>query len=380
MTTYLLYDDSVHSAELRHEVGEAVMDPIGFIDHDGTRIVVGSVLEQSIFEKREDVVDEFWNTEGLGYHELVKDVSHPVHLIGPELVLRAVRRAGVTSVVVPATFHVLIADYLREAGIDVRVDTAGWEQRRRRKTPWELEGIERAQRAAETAMLTAARMLRDAERTSDGSLRFEGEILTAELIRAAMQQELLSQGAESEEIIVHSGDACLSGHDLGRGPILPDQSCIIDCFPRDRRTGVYTDMTRTFVPGEPTEELARLHRYCLEALRIAKGAIAPGSDGAHAAVVEYFHGHGFPTRDHHEGDEPLVEGFWHSLGHGVGLQVHEKPNVGRRPDRLIAGDVVALEPGLYFRGVGGVRLEDTVLVTDSGAESFTDPYPYDLTP
>jgi Xaa-Pro aminopeptidase len=350
------------------------------MEHDGIRIVVASVLEESIFGKREDVVDEFWNIHELGYEDLIREKSLPVHLIGPELVLRAVNRAGVTSVIVPATFQVLLADYLRGAGIEVEVDTVAWEQRRRRKSPWELEGIERAQRAVETAMLTAARMLRDGERTSDGRLRFEGEILTAELIRTAMQAELVSQGAESEEIIVHSGDACLNGHDLGSGPILPDQSCIIDCFPRDRRTGVYTDMTRTFVPGDPSDELVALHSHCLAALRIAKQSIAPGNDGAHASVAQYFHEHGFPTSDHHSGKEPLIEGFWHSLGHGVGLQVHEKPNIGRRPDPLIAGDVIALEPGLYFGGVGGVRLEDTVLVTDSGAEHFTDPYPYDLTP
>jgi Xaa-Pro aminopeptidase len=380
MTTFLLYDDSLRSPELRHEVGEAIMDPIGFMDHDGVRIVIGSVLEESIFDKREDVVDEFWNTHQLGYEDLIKDESLLVHLIGPELVLRAVKRAGATSVIVPSTFQVLVADYLRDAGIEVRVDTGAWEQRRRRKSPWELEGIERAQRAAETAMLTAARMLRDAERTSDGRLRFEGEILSAELIRTAMQGELVSQGGESEEIIVHSGDACLNGHDLGSGPILPDQSCIIDCFPRDRRTGVYTDMTRTFVPGDPSDELVDLHSHCLAALRLAKQSISPGNDGAHAAVAQYFEDHGFPTSEHHSGEEPLIEGFWHSLGHGVGLQVHEKPNVGRRPDHLVAGDVVALEPGLYFREVGGVRLEDTILVTESGAEHFTDPYPYDLTP
>lgn len=380
MTTFLLYDDSVRSPELRHEVGESIMDPIGFMEHDGVRIVVASVLEESIFGKREDVVDEFWNIHDLGYEDLIREKSLPVHLIGPELILRAVKRAGVTSVIVPATFQVLLADYLRGAGIEVEVDTVAWEQRRRRKSPWELEGIERAQRAVETAMLTAARMLRDGERTSDGRLRFEGEILTAELIRTAMQAELVSQGTESEEIIVHSGDACLNGHDLGSGPILPDQSCIIDCFPRDRRTGVYTDMTRTFVPGDPSDELVALHSHCLAALRIAKQSIAPGNDGAHAAVAQYFHEHGFPTSDHHSGKETLIEGFWHSLGHGVGLQVHEKPNLGRRPDPLVAGDVIALEPGLYFGGVGGVRLEDTVLVTDSGPEHFTDPYPYDLTP
>lgn len=380
MTTYLLHDDTIRSPELRHEIGEEIMDAITFMDLDGRRIVVGSFLERSIFEAREDVVDEFWDMHGLGVDDLLRDERFPEHLIDAELVLRALAKAGTDKIAVPPSFRLQVADYLRDRGVDVVVDHEAWALRRRRKTPWELEGIERAQRAADTAMLTAARMLRDAEVTTDGQLRFEGEILTAELIRAAMQAELTSQGAESEEILVHSGDACLDGHDPGRGPILPNQSCIIDCFPRDRRTGAYTDMTRTFVPGEPSAELIDLHRHCLRAMEIARNGVKPGLDRAHANVVEYFHSEGLPTKEHHEGDDPLLEGFCHSLGHGVGLEVHEKPWVGRRPDAFMAGDVVALEPGLYFEGVGGVRLEDTVLVTDDGPHHFTEPFPYDLQP
>ena len=121
----------------------------------------------------------------------------------------------------PAGFRLATGDYLRDKGIELVVDTEAWKMRRRRKAPWEIEGIERAQRACDTAMLTAARMLRDSEPTADGGLRFEGEILTADWIREVMSSDLVAQGAESEEILVHSGDACLSGHDPGIGPILP---------------------------------------------------------------------------------------------------------------------------------------------------------------
>ncbi|MEA2447947.1 MAG: Xaa-Pro aminopeptidase, partial [Actinomycetota bacterium] len=259
-------------------------------------------------------------------------------------------------------------------------DPQVWMQRRRRKTPWELEGIERAQRAAETAMLTAARILREAERTNDGFLRFEGEPVTAELIRTAMTSELLSQGAESEDILVQCGDVALTGHDLGMGPILPDSSVVIDCFPRDRRTGVYSDMTRTFVAGDASDELKNLHAHCRRALEIAYESIKPGASDAFEKVAGYFASQGFPTQLTHTGPSDLSEGFMHSLGHGVGLAVHERPWMGRRSDAFLEGDVVAVEPGLYFAGIGGVRLEDTVMVTDTGVEFFTDPYPYDLSP
>ena len=380
MSTFLLYDDALRSHELRHEIGEPISDPLTFIEHEGRRVVVGSVLEEPVLAAREDVVDEFWLVNDLGIDDLVADRSFPEEHLGSEMVARALAKLGVKKVVVPPSFRVGVADYLRDKGIQVTVDRAAWVERRRTKTPGELEGIERAQRAAETAMLAAARMLREAEPTSGGELRFEGEILTAEWIREAMSQELLSQGAESEEILVQSGDACLQLHEIGRGPILPDASCIIDCFPRDRRSGAYTDMTRTLVPGEPSDELVKIHEHCCRALEIAYESLKPGRADAYEKVVEYFHDNGFPTYPHHSGPGPLREGFFHSLGHGVGLQVHEKPSLGRRSDEVKPGDVVAVEPGLYFPKIGGVRLEDTVLITDSGCEPFSDPYPYDLTP
>lgn len=380
MTTYLLHDVPLTSAELRHEIGEPIMDRITFLEHDDRRIVVGTPLEEAIFERREDVVDEFWNMDELGAQDLIRDASFPQHLLDAEIVARALQRLGVREVSVPPTFQLMLADFLRDREVAVTVDADAWAQRRRRKTPWELEGVERAQRAADTAMLTAARVLREAEPTREGLLRFEGEILTAELVRVAMEAELLSQGAESQDILVQSGDACLRGHDLGSGPILPDTSCIIDCFPRDRRTGVYSDMTRTFVPGEPSAELQKLHDDCCAALEIAFGSIKPGSTDAFEKVASYFESRGHPTQLSHAGPEGLRRGFSHSLGHGVGLEVHERPRLSRRPDALQTGDVVAVEPGLYFEGVGGVRLEDTVLVTDDGVEHLTDPYPYDLRP
>ena len=380
MDTYLLYDDSVRSPEMHHEIAQNIGDPVIFVESDGHRLVVGSTLEESAFRERDDVVDEFWTYDQLGVFELVRDASYDRGLLGGEMVLRALRKLGTSSVIVPPTFRLQVADQLRAAGIEVTVDTNAWEDRRRRKSPWELEGIERAQRATETAMLSAARMLREAEPTSDGKLRFEGEILTAEWIREAMVSDLLSQGAESEEILIQSGDACLDGHGLGLGPILPNQSCIIDCFPRDRRSGAFTDMTRTFVPGEPSAELKKIFADVRTAMDIALEALQPGRSDAFQKVSDFFHEKGYPTRLHSGDEAGPREGFMYALGHGVGLEVHESPSMGLRSDPLVERDVVAVEPGLYFEGVGGVRLEDTVLITEDGPVHFTDPVPYDLQP
>lgn len=378
VTTYLLYDDAGRSPEMRHELGGAIGDDVLFFEHDGRKIVVGSVLEAAIFEGRDDL--EFWPGSDFGSRELVADKLFPEGLIYSEIARRALDKLGSQAVIVPATFRLLAADYLRGHEVDVIVDQVAWQMRRRAKAANELEGITRAQFAAESAMRVAARMLRESTPEGGGLLLFEGATLTAELIRAAMVDELLRCGAESEDIMVHSGDACLRGHDPGSGPILRDQSCIIDCFPRDRKSGCYSDITRTFVPGTPSPELVTLHGHCRRALEIAFGSVKVGTAEAHARVAEYFHLNGYPTGDHHDGVEPLTEGFFHGLGHGVGLQVHEKPWIGRRADAFVAGDVIALEPGLYFAGVGGVRLEDTVVVTDDGVRHFDEPLSYGLTP
>ncbi|HEY7876087.1 MAG TPA: M24 family metallopeptidase [Actinomycetota bacterium] len=380
MTTFLLYDDAVRSPEMRHEIGELVMDPLTFVEVEGRRIVIASNLEVSVLERREDVIDDVWNIHDLGVEELVTDSSFPHALVGPEVVRRALDKLGVSAVCVPPTFRIQVADYLRDKGVEVTVDADAWAARRRQKTPAELEGTERAQRAADTAVLAAVRMIREAEPMSGNRLRFEGEVLTCEWIREVMTAELRTQGAASDDIIVQTGDDCMKGHDVGLGPVLPDQSLIIDCFPQDRRSGAFSDMTRTFVPGTPSKELQKLHADCKAALDIAFDALRPGRADAYRAVAEHFHSQGYPTQLRHDGAGPLVEGFSHSLGHGVGLEVHERPWIGRRADELVEGDVIAVEPGLYFRGIGGVRLEDTVVVTSSGVEHFTDPFPYDLQP
>ena len=168
---------------------------------------------------------------------------------------------------------------------------------------------------------------------------------------------------------------------MGSGPIAPSEAVVFDLFPRDRETGVYSDMTRTYVVGEVPEEIARYHALCREALRMSTEATKPGVNGRELMrmVCDLFAGEGFPTPLTKEPGEVLDSGFFHGLGHGVGLEVHEKPNLSRSGDDLIPGDVITLEPGLYRAGFGGVRLEDILLVTDDGVEVVTQ-YPYELAP
>ena len=169
---------------------------------------------------------------------------------------------------------------------------------------------------------------------------------------------------------------------MGSGPIPPHTPLVVDIFPRDNASAVYTDMTRTFVVGDVPGDVREWHRLCKEALDKAIAEIRAGVDARAVfdLTCDIFEAAGEPTLRTKEAGQTLSDGFFHGLGHGVGLEVHEAPGMGRLSrTKLVAGDVVTVEPGLYRAGYGGVRLEDIVLVTENGAEVLTD-YPYDLEP
>ena len=229
--------------------------------------------------------------------------------------------------------------------------------------------------------MTAARdLLRSAER-QNGTLMLEGEPLTCERIKVAVEQAFTANGAFADEFIVSHGPQTAVGHDMGSGPIAAGEPVCLDLFPRDRESGCFTDMTRVFVVGDPSDELIEYHRLCREALERSVEAVKPGVAGSelHRISCAVFEEHGYPTLLSKQPGEVLKDGFYHSLGHGVGLEVHEEPSLGRAPGELVAGDVIAVEPGLYRHGYGGCRLEDLVHVTEDGGKTLTD-FPYDLRP
>ena len=378
MSDVLIYADSIRSAEMRHEVPLGVPDPFLYAERDGKRSVVASSFELGrINAVAPDI--EALPFEEFGLDELYAQ-GLPREQIELEVVLRAVRRFGIDEAVVPGTFPLEVADELRESGISVRADREHFVQRRRVKNDAELAGIRRAQRAAEAGMDAARELLRSAER-QNGSLLVDGEQLTCERIKLAVEQAFMANGTFADEFIVSHGPQTAVGHDMGSGPIAPDEPVCLDLFPRDRESGCFADMTRVFVVGTPSDELREWHRLCKEALERSVAAVKPGVPGSelHRISCEIFEQHGYPTLRSKEPGEVLQDGFYHSLGHGVGLEVHEEPSLGRAPGELVAGDVIAVEPGLYRHGYGGCRLEDLVLVTENGPEVLTD-YPYDLEP
>ena len=379
MPDVLIAADSLRSPEMRHEVPVSIPDPFFYFEREGRRIAVVGSFEVPRVEEL-GLGHEVYAPERFGLDELVKS-GLEYWEIGREICLRACREFGLESAVVPHTFPLELGDFLRENGVDVRVDREFFADRRRVKNASELAGIRRAQRACEAAMDVARDLLRRSE-ASNGTLVLDGEPLTCERVKARVEQVFSEHGVAAEESIVSHGAQTAIGHDMGSGPIAPGEPIVLDLFPRDRETGCYADMTRTFVVGTPPDELVEYHRAVKEVLDRSLEAIEPGKDGSelNRLASEQFESKGYRTLLSKEPGEVLLEGFFHSLGHGVGLEVHELPVLGRiAGQELVAGDVVTVEPGLYRQGFGGCRLEDLVLVTEKGAENLTQ-YPYDLTP
>jgi Xaa-Pro aminopeptidase len=378
LSDVLIYADTGRSPELRHEVPIGIPDPFLYVERNGSRHVVLTSFELDRIRAipggpEPHAYEEF------GFDELIAQ-GLPRDEVLLAVAVNACKELGVSDAVTPPTFPLDYADRLRAEGIELRVDRELFSQRRRVKNAVELEGMRRAQRAAEAGMDAARELLRGAS-PSGTALSVDGEPLTSERIKRAIAGVFTERGMVAEDFIVSHGPQTAVGHDMGSGVIVPGEPIVIDLWPKDVETACYADMTRTYVVGEPPEEIVEYHRLCKEALDRSLEATRAGVAGSQVfqLVCDIFHAAGQPTQLSKGPGEVLQDGFYHGLGHGVGLEVHEPPWLSRAPGQLAAGDVVTLEPGLYRHGFGGVRLEDLVLVTDEGAENLTS-YPYDLAP
>lgn len=281
-----------------------------------------------------------------------------------------------STVAVPVEFPVGTADALREQDVTVVPDYDNvLSGLRAVKTDTEIEHIRETQKANEKAVAVAEDLLAAAS-VQDGRLYYDGEVLTSERVRKHIEIALLEEGCGLDNCIVACGADSARAHENGSGPLEPGKPITVDIFPMNKRTRYNGDVTRTFVKGEPTERIQEWYELTYEAYQAALDTIEAGVTGetVHDAVCDVYEREGYPTL---RTDESTEDGFFHSTGHGVGLDVHEKPNLGLGGKELQAGNVVTVEPGLYEQGTGGVRIEDLVVVTEDGYENLTD-YPTEL--
>jgi Xaa-Pro aminopeptidase len=300
-------------------------------------------------------------------------VDHGEYASWPRLAARMLREKGHADARVSPRLQAAYLEELRSAGVAVEIDYQLFEAERRHKSPEEAGFIREAQRAAEAAVTEVVRQLAHAD-IKDGMLWSEGRPLTSERLYARAQLLLGEMGFSCPDMIVAGSPECAMPHFRGEGPIRANAPVIIDIFPSGRATHYHGDLTRTVVVGEIPDEIRRMHASALQALDAGIESIRAGvlSRDVHSAVCQVLvdRGYGTTTKGFEGPDGgPKMN---HSTGHGVGLDVHEAPSLrGPSDETLEPGDVVTVEPGLYLLGLGGVRIEDTGMVTAGGFENFT---------
>ena len=276
---------------------------------------------------------------------------------------RFVKGFGLREVLVGDRFPLGFAQALRSRGVKVSVTGASVFPERRRKDREQLRAISQMQSVAVRAMRAAAAIIGESRVGQRNRLYWRGRTLGSEELRAEIERVVFTQCAVAEGTIVSCGVASADPHEPGVGPLFAGQPIVVDIFPRSRASGYWGDLTRTMVKGKMNGKLramfSAVRRARAEAFRRMRHGVRIRS--VHRAAARALEAAGFATRM-----GPTAEGFIHNLGHGVGLEIHEPPVLGDVPGCLREGDVVTVEPGLYYRNVGGVRIEDVVVVTRDG--------------
>jgi len=357
---FLFVGDSICDADMYYLTHFLAGDRFAALAQEKTTLLVSS-MEIGRAEM-ESIANECLSTSQYKIREKLKRCEGPEEAYGRVLVefLRdhGIRRLGVPFRFPAGLYRQLILDF----EINVLESPASrWREVKRQE---ELDAIVCTQKACERAMRQAVNLIGHSEPRGELLYR-DGQPLTSEKVRSAIEVSLLEDGCEAMDTIVAGGPQAAAPHARGTGPLAANAPIVIDIFPRSKSRRYFADMTRTVLKGEAAPEVKEIY----EAVRLAQDeglrAIRAGIFGkeVHSRVSSVFLDLGYPER---EGC-----GFTHSTGHGVGLDVHEKPSLGEVGEALEVNHVVTVEPGLYYPDIGGVRLEDMVVVKKNGCENLT---------
>jgi Xaa-Pro aminopeptidase len=362
MSTRLIVADSEHDANMLYATRMFVPDPFIWFETRGKSFAVMSDLEIDRARREADVdrVLSFSRYQ----KQLKRDgVKRPGF---SDVLTRVLREFRVREVEVPMNFPIGLAKQLR--GIRVVVKPDPFFPEREIKTSAEISALQDAMRLAEEGMRAAVTVLRASRIGRDGFLCRLGRKLTSEQVQGVINATIAGLGGTAARTIVAGGNQGCDPHEIGHGPLRAHTTIILDIFPRDMRTGYWGDITRTVVRGRASDAVKKLYAVVGDAQKLAFQKLRDGANGqdVHAGIQELFVSKGYRTGV----IRGRMQGFFHGTGHGLGLEIHERPRVSTASEVLRAGQVITVEPGLYYTGVGGVRLEDAAVIQPNGARNL----------
>lgn len=370
----LFFGDSYRFPDIYHVTRFLAPDPLVVLERPGELILLTNSLEEGRARKQSRAT-KIENVDAYGSREL-RAAMNPITDGTATLIERFLAAHDARQVRVPQFFPLALADLLRAKGVELSI-AEDLEARRRTKRDDEVTALEATQRATEEAWQLGVDAIARSHARSDGTLELDGSPLTAERVRAIVEGALLERGCVAESTIIAPGTQAADPHMIGSGPLRAGEPVVMDIFPQHKETRYYADMTRTVSKGVPSAKLVEMYDIVKRAQDAGIKALRPGITGreVHELVEDVIFAAGYDTlRDgqKHHPEDPVTRGFIHGTGHGVGLEIHEAPSVGRGGTTpLMVGDVVTVEPGLYDPDVGGIRLEDMLVITAAGSRNLT---------
>ena len=285
-------------------------------------------------------------------------------------------RQAVTCITTDRSLPYIFAYHIQQRGISIQYDPQLGILERRQKDADEAAWLQESQRVTEQAMRMACELIANADVNDDGLLIHQNEVLTSERVRSAIDVFLLERDYFNPKSIVACGPTGADCHDYGAGPLSTEQPVIVDIFPRNRKTLYYGDCTRTVVHGQASDDLVRMHMAVCEANAAGCAAARPGVTGefVHKATIQVILENGYQTGLPSDDEPDSFCSMTHGTGHAVGLEVHEPPLLDFGGPELLLGDCLTIEPGLYCRALGGVRVEDMIILTEDGCRNLNTLY------
>ncbi|HAQ98160.1 MAG TPA: aminopeptidase P family protein [Verrucomicrobiales bacterium] len=362
----LIIADSDHNADMLYAAGMFAPDPFIYLRRKGREYLCMSDLE---FDraKKEAPHCEILSLSKIQSALQRQGVKHPGW---GEVAAWMLKKYRIKSIQVPEAFPLQMARRIGEYSPETVLNPSEVFPERLIKTPREIRYLQEALRMTEIGLQVAVRTLKQSKINQKKILTFQGKPLSSEKLRAVIHTAICQEGGLASNTIVAGGNQACDPHNRGSGILMAHQAIILDIFPRSESTGFFGDMTRTVVRGKASDGVKKQYAAVQEAQQHAINITKDGVSGlgVHEAVEGVFRKHDFPTKR----INGQMSGFYHGTGHGLGLEIHEWPRMGKTStDTLKSGNVMTVEPGLYYYGVGGVRLEDVIVVRSGKARVLT---------